>query len=171
MHFDPLQICLCCCKQVCHMFVCADACLISPARDASVITVAATTQDDVMPSFSDGGVCVDVLGPGYNILSAHYSTDTGTAYALSSCYSCHRIFHSVHMSEYHTQASSAFCSRSLECIKFEPCQHHAQGVLRVPEIVCCALPISQALRYRMALPLFPNPAPPSIPPDSHRSLT
>ena len=59
--------------------VCADACLISPARDASVITVAATTQDDIMPSFSDGGVCVDVLGPGYNILSASYGTDTGTA--------------------------------------------------------------------------------------------
>ena len=59
--------------------VCADACLISPARDASVITVAAITQNDVMPTFSDGGVCVDVLGPGYNILSASYSTDTGTA--------------------------------------------------------------------------------------------
>lgn len=57
----------------------ADACLISPARDASVITVAAITQDDAMPSFSDGGVCVDVLGPGADILSAYYATNTGTS--------------------------------------------------------------------------------------------
>ena len=64
-------------KKMCHM--CADACLLSPARDASVITVAATTQDDTMPSFSDGGVCVDVLAPGYSILSAYYGSDTGTA--------------------------------------------------------------------------------------------
>lgn len=64
-------------KKMCYM--CADACLLSPARDASVITVAATTQDDTMPSFSDGGVCVDVLAPGYSILSAYYGSDTGTA--------------------------------------------------------------------------------------------
>lgn len=63
------------------MCVCvhADACLLSPARDASVITVAAINQNDAMPSFSDGGVCVDILGPGYEILSANYATDTGTA--------------------------------------------------------------------------------------------
>ena len=57
----------------------ADACLLSPARDASVITVAAITQADAMPSFSDGGVCVDMLGPGYQVLSAYYGDDTGTA--------------------------------------------------------------------------------------------
>ncbi len=32
-----------------------------------------------MPSFSDGGVCVDLLGPGYEVLSAYYGSDTGTA--------------------------------------------------------------------------------------------
>ena len=63
-----------------NVFTCvADACLLSPARDASVITVAATNQYDVMPSFSDGGVCVDILGPGYSILSAHYGSNTGTS--------------------------------------------------------------------------------------------
>ena len=65
------------CHLVCLM--CADACLISPARDASVITVAATTSSDHMPSFSDGGVCVDLLAPGYSILSAYYGSDSGTA--------------------------------------------------------------------------------------------
>lgn len=57
---------------------CADACLLSPARDAAVITVAAINQEDEMPSFSDGGVCVDILGPGYQVLSAYYGSDSGT---------------------------------------------------------------------------------------------
>ena len=57
----------------------ADACDLSPARDASVITVAAITSADVMPSYSDGGVCVDLLGPGSLVLSAYYGSDTGTA--------------------------------------------------------------------------------------------
>ncbi|DBB00879.1 TPA: hypothetical protein ACH3X1_000798 [Trebouxia sp. C0004] len=56
-----------------------DACLLSPARDAAVITVAAINKQDAMPSFSDGGVCVDLLGPGYQVLSAYYGSDTGTA--------------------------------------------------------------------------------------------
>ncbi|KAL0022292.1 hypothetical protein WJX79_005985 [Trebouxia sp. C0005] len=56
-----------------------DACLLSPARDAAVITVAAINQQDAMPSFSDGGVCVDLLGPGYEVLSAYYGSDSGTA--------------------------------------------------------------------------------------------
>ena len=57
----------------------ADACLLSPARDAAVITVAAINKVDEMPSFSDGGVCVDLLAPGYEVLSAYYGSDTGTS--------------------------------------------------------------------------------------------
>ena len=57
----------------------ADACLLSPARDAAVITVAATNKADAMTGFSDGGVCVDLLAPGYQILSAYYGSDSGAS--------------------------------------------------------------------------------------------
>ncbi len=56
---------------------CADACDESPARQPSVIAVAATDSSDNMASFSDGGACVELLAPGVSILSVGYSTNTG----------------------------------------------------------------------------------------------
>eukprot|EP00891_Asterochloris_glomerata_P003240 jgi/Astpho2/3240/e_gw1.00052.42.1_t len=54
-----------------------DACDESPARQPSVIAVAATDSSDNMASFSDGGACVELLAPGVSILSVGYSTNTG----------------------------------------------------------------------------------------------
>ena len=58
-------------------FCCADACLESPARQPSVIAVAATDSSDSMASFSDGGACVELLAPGVSILSVNYASNTG----------------------------------------------------------------------------------------------
>jgi len=47
-----------------------DACLLSPARVPSAVTVGATTEDDALASFSNRGPCVDLLAPGDEVLSA-----------------------------------------------------------------------------------------------------
>ncbi|KAK9476728.1 peptidase S8/S53 domain-containing protein [Lipomyces japonicus] len=53
-----------------------DACQFSPASEPSVITVAASTMDDMPARFSNLGPCVDVFAPGVNILSASAWSDS-----------------------------------------------------------------------------------------------
>ncbi|WP_240958454.1 S8 family peptidase [Streptomyces barkulensis] len=53
-----------------------DACTQSPAREPSVITVAATARDDSRPSWSNHGDCVDVFAPGASVPSAGIGSRT-----------------------------------------------------------------------------------------------
>ncbi|MEV0990846.1 S8 family peptidase [Streptomyces sp. NPDC049949] len=46
-----------------------DACIVSPASAPNAVTVGATTEDDKLASGSNYGKCVDVLGPGKDIVS------------------------------------------------------------------------------------------------------
>jgi cerevisin len=46
-----------------------DACLLSPARVPSAITVAASDINDKLAYFSEKGKCVDIIAPGVDILS------------------------------------------------------------------------------------------------------
>ncbi|MEV0713427.1 S8 family serine peptidase [Asanoa sp. NPDC050611] len=55
-----------------------NACNYSPARVPNAITVGATQNNDAAASFSNFGTCVDILGPGVNITSAWYSSNTAT---------------------------------------------------------------------------------------------
>ncbi|HWM89304.1 MAG TPA: S8 family serine peptidase [Thermoanaerobaculia bacterium] len=55
-----------------------DACLVSPARAANAYTVAASTQADTRPTFSNIGPCVEVFAPGDSITSAWHLSDTAT---------------------------------------------------------------------------------------------
>ncbi|MFD9418834.1 S8 family peptidase [Streptomyces goshikiensis] len=55
-----------------------DACSYSPAGAPSAVTVAAMTQRDRRLLLSNQGRCVDVLGPGENIVSAGPGATTGT---------------------------------------------------------------------------------------------
>ncbi len=57
----------------------ADACGTSPARVAAGITVGSTDINDARSSFSNIGTCVDLFGPGSNIVSAGIANDTGSA--------------------------------------------------------------------------------------------
>ncbi len=56
----------------------ADACNYSPARAASAITVGSTTNTDARSSFSNFGTCLDIFGPGSNIMSSWYTSSTAT---------------------------------------------------------------------------------------------
>ena len=47
-----------------------DACNTEPARVAGAITVAASSQNDTWPSFSNFGSCVDIVAPGVALTSA-----------------------------------------------------------------------------------------------------
>ncbi|HEU4547996.1 MAG TPA: S8 family serine peptidase, partial [Microlunatus sp.] len=56
----------------------ADACLVSPARTPSAITVAASDRHDQRAFFSNYGRCVDLFAPGLDITSAYATSDTAT---------------------------------------------------------------------------------------------
>ncbi|WP_354146392.1 S8 family serine peptidase [Arthrobacter sp. 754] len=55
-----------------------DACIYSPARIASAITVAATDINDAQASWSSYGSCVDIQAPGVSIRSAWNNSPTGS---------------------------------------------------------------------------------------------
>jgi len=57
----------------------ADACLSSPARVPSAITVGATSDVDARASFSNWGNCLDIFAPGVNITSAWSSGNTAVS--------------------------------------------------------------------------------------------
>lgn len=61
----------------------ADACQSSPAREPDVITVAALSQRDDKPSFSNWGPCVDLIAPGAAILSTWTSPKPRALYGTS----------------------------------------------------------------------------------------
>jgi subtilisin family serine protease len=62
----------------------ADACLYSPAREPSAITVAASTVANAKASFSNFGRCVDLFAPGENILSSVNAVDAYAAWSGTS---------------------------------------------------------------------------------------
>lgn len=55
-----------------------DACVSSPSRVPSAITVGATDQTDTRPSWSNFGNCLDLFAPGVSIKSAWIGSDTAT---------------------------------------------------------------------------------------------
>jgi subtilisin family serine protease len=57
----------------------ANACNYSPARVSAAITVAATTSNDQLASYSNAGSCVDILAPGSGITSAWYTSNDALA--------------------------------------------------------------------------------------------
>jgi len=56
----------------------ANACNSSPARAPAAITVAASTIDDALASFSNRGNCVDIIAPGNQIPGAWSTSNTAT---------------------------------------------------------------------------------------------
>lgn len=56
-----------------------NACNVSPAREPSALTVAATDITDARPWFSNTGSCVDIFAPGVDITAAGIASDNATA--------------------------------------------------------------------------------------------
>jgi len=54
----------------------ANACNYTPARVKRALTVAASDLNDRFANFSNRGSCVDIIGPGVNVLSAWNTSDT-----------------------------------------------------------------------------------------------
>lgn len=55
-----------------------NACLGSPAREETAITVGSTTSSDGRSSFSNFGTCVDIFAPGSSITSAWHTSNSAT---------------------------------------------------------------------------------------------
>jgi hypothetical protein len=56
-----------------------DACLGSPARAPSALTVGASDDTDARAYFSNYGSCVDLFAPGVDVRSAYYTSNTAVA--------------------------------------------------------------------------------------------
>lgn len=56
-----------------------DACNEAPAGAPNVVTVGATMRSDAEASFSNYGSCVDILAPGYDIVSAYFGSTSGSS--------------------------------------------------------------------------------------------
>ncbi|ELU06982.1 hypothetical protein CAPTEDRAFT_121340 [Capitella teleta] len=56
-----------------------DACLVTPARVQSAITVTASTISDVIADYANYGPCVDIVAPGSDILSTYIGSRDATA--------------------------------------------------------------------------------------------
>ena len=56
-----------------------DACSSSPPRVAEALTVSSVDSTDTKVGYANYGTCVDIFAPGYNIVSASYQSDTGSA--------------------------------------------------------------------------------------------
>ncbi|XP_022096706.1 uncharacterized protein LOC110982534 [Acanthaster planci] len=68
-----------------------DACNASPASLDEAITVAASDSDDVRAYFSNYGSCVDLFAPGVDVVSASYSSNTGTATFSGTSMACPHV--------------------------------------------------------------------------------
>ncbi|GAA4687475.1 hypothetical protein GCM10023347_48870 [Streptomyces chumphonensis] len=95
-----------------------DACTQSPAREPSVITVAATTSADARASWSNHGSCVDVFAPGSSIVSTGHTSDTawttrsGTSMAAPHVTGAAAIYLSTHTSAAPAEVAAAVLDAS-----------------------------------------------------------
>lgn len=55
-----------------------DACMTSPSRERTAITVGATDEYDAAANFTNFGPCVNLFAPGTNVLGANNRSDTST---------------------------------------------------------------------------------------------
>eukprot|EP00898_Chlorokybus_atmophyticus_P003481 jgi/Chlat1/4133/Chrsp269S03964 len=99
----------------------ADACLSSPAREPTAITVAASDYTDTRASFSNWGTCVDVYGPvsihintsgvGVDIMSGWYDADnnnnTISGTSMATPHVVNTLYLSANPSATPTQVTSA----------------------------------------------------------------
>merc|ERR1712060_951250 len=69
----------------------ADACGFSPAYVPSAITVGSTTSTDARSSFSCYGTCVDIWGPGSDVVSLSHTSDTGTRSLSGTSMACPHV--------------------------------------------------------------------------------
>jgi len=69
----------------------ADACSFSPAFVPNAITVGSITSLDVRSGFSNFGSCVDIWGPGSDVVSAGHTSDSGTAKMSGTSMACPHV--------------------------------------------------------------------------------
>lgn len=68
-----------------------DACAYSPARVASVLTVAASDDRDRLAPYSNLGLCVDIIAPGTSILSTAPDSNTALAFKSGTSMACPHV--------------------------------------------------------------------------------
>jgi len=69
----------------------SDACNFSPAFAVNAITVGSTTSTDARSSFSNYGTCVNIWGPGSDILSAGISSDDSSSTKSGTSMACPHV--------------------------------------------------------------------------------
>merc|ERR1719161_2383925 len=68
-----------------------DACGYSPAFVPQAVTVGATDRNDGRARFSNYGRCLDIWGPGVNVMSAGVRSDSSSATMSGSSMACPHV--------------------------------------------------------------------------------
>ena len=68
-----------------------DACFFSPGRAPAAINVGATDITDTLAWYSNWGICVDILAPGTDILSAWYESDNASTVLSGTSMACPHV--------------------------------------------------------------------------------
>lgn len=157
----------------------ADACLYSPGREPTAVTVAATGNPsavddaalrDPLASFSDRGPCVDLGGPGVSIVSAYYTSDTATA-IMSGTSMATPIVAGLHALAMQFQAAADPASRGYDAIaavKAVATSSRADD----PNDIYAAVPmIYGRIEQTSYVAPMPPPPPPPPPPPSDEPVT
>jgi subtilisin family serine protease len=69
----------------------SDSCKYSPGSSSSVISVAATDENDASTQFSNIGKCMHIFAPGSSIVSAGYSCDTCDSVKSGTSMACPHV--------------------------------------------------------------------------------
>ena len=125
-----------------------NACDTSPAAAEKAVTVGASTIDDARAYFSNFGSCVDVFGPGLNILSTYKGSKTATA-TLSG----------TSMASPHTAGLLAYLLSIYPSIEFNPTFDSAENLVSLHSqhtlsVSNSAFPSSLYAMAHQALPSF-----------------
>ena len=125
-----------------------NACDTSPAAAEKAVTVGASTIDDARAYFSNFGSCVDVFGPGLNILSTYKGSKTATA-TLSG----------TSMASPHTAGLLAYLLSIYPSIEFNPTFDSAENLVSLHSqhtlsVSNSASPSSLYAMAHQALPAF-----------------
>jgi subtilisin family serine protease len=68
-----------------------DACVTSPAATPGAITVGASASNDAVASYSNFGVCVDLVAPGSAIVSAYTGSSTASTTLSGTSMACPHV--------------------------------------------------------------------------------